>query len=345
MYILKKATSSILRHLPASLFSRVEPLVADEARCRSSRREALSLLQDPNSSHPINVDVRVAILPPWPGEFGFEIRYALPRLEVLAPAGVKVLTRRASIYPKGCGIFDADYFQQEDKLFGKYKVIRSGIAAVPTRGCPLEFENEWKDIFYSRGWDDYGLGRTISWEPFCIHNPKINLLAAHSYFSFARYNPLLSINEALLLQKPVPSHIGVQFRLRNERPDGRNTPLHDVMVFCNRLSDQLHVPLIVYGKDVPLNEIGRIRHADSFTRAHPDQLARDMCVLKHCKVFVAPDSGWADFLAWLGIPIILQMDKYNSAEAFVRQGRCVALMNDACSVRILLEKLAANQSR
>jgi hypothetical protein len=36
-------------------------------------------------------------------------------------------------------------------------------------------------------------------------------------------------------------------------------------------------------------------------------MARELGYLKSCRIMLSPNSGWADLMAWLGIPALLEM--------------------------------------
>jgi hypothetical protein len=324
--MIRKAVERIVEDLPDHVIVGLRNIAERVYSVKKSEAEARVLSQDHDSREPVDIELTHVVLPPWPGELGYEIRYGLPRLELLTGGGVQVLTKRVSIYPGESGIYNEEYFAEEERLFREFAVIRSACAAVPTKGHPEEFRTKWEGIYNKTGYKHYGIGESIAWHPFNVHNCHCGTLDSFCRFSFPRYNPLHKMFN--LRSREIPRHIGVQFRNREENPDGRNSDIFNVWNFCGGLSRMIGLPVVCYGKYICGGYPDGITSADSYTLESFDQLARDMEVLRECDIFVAPDSGWADFLSWISIPLILQSDKYGSIQNYLRLGRKAALLEE-----------------
>jgi hypothetical protein len=341
MRLLKHILQKILLIIPQYYISKLHSLLKEVLAYKKSKYEAVLLFNDSNLTEAVQFKANQLVIPSWPGEFGFEIRYALPRFEIVASDFVKVLSRRTSIYPKGCSIYDEKYFRKEKQLFDDFKVIRSACAAIPTNGSALEFKRKWKELFISCGYDNKFVGECVGLKSFNIDNSGFDFFSCYYLFKFPTYNPLENADESLV-KIPVPYHIGIQFRNRPERPDGRNSLISETIEVGSKISNYFNLPIIFYGKDVSGSIHDDATNADFYVKDHYDQLAREMAVLTKCRIFIAPDSGWADFIAWLGIPMIMQADKYNSIQSYTRQGRQAILMKTVReNFELSIDKLSA----
>lgn len=282
------------------------------------------------------------ILPPFGGELGHEVRSFLGRVEPWLRCGWKILAKRPDLYPPGTAISDPAYFAQESALLEKYGAVRLGLSyhipaaaiqAQPAASAivtialsqlpqPIrltvpeirdlvqeaQFESELRSLFAPyllRGdrpltaWDTTLLSVTnfLSYE----HLADFTNIVAPSYRPSAFEQPIATCD----------LHVGVQLRSRAEWSPDRNSNPERVLTWAKQAAAHLQLPILIYGhpQGAYLPD-GFIHTAD---RGIEHLLRRELGFLRQCQLMFAPDSGWADLMAWLQIPTLIEQEVVSHA--------------------------------
>lgn len=282
------------------------------------------------------------ILPPFGGELGHEVRSFLGRVEPWLRCGWKILAKRPDLYPPGAAFFDPAYFEQESALLQKYGAVRLGLSYhIPANAVqaqpaaagiltialsqlpqPLrltlqdirdlmqeaQFESELRSLFAPyllqrdrplTDWDTVLLSVTnfLSYE----HLADFTNIVVPSYRPPAFEQPIATCDP----------HIGVQLRSRSEWSPDRNSNPERVLSWAKQAAAHLQLPILIYGhpQGAYLPE-GFIHTAD---RGVEQLLQRELGFLRQCQVMFAPDSGWADLMAWLQIPTLIEQEVVSHA--------------------------------
>ena len=272
------------------------------------------------------------VLPPYLGEMGFEIRYHLARVEPWLRHGWKIVTRRPAFYPEGTTIDAPEFFAEADKVLAGFGVVGShGAMHVP----PMEAG----DIGIEH-WFDHKTGRiTVSLSEIRkvtaqsmaeIAMRKLFLEWFHSdtrkLIDFDRdqlsflgsaignyeYRCAVAVPPSFLPpgfvhpSEPVAPHVGVQLRnVINVVHQIRNSDAAWMLGKAKEIAAHLGLDLLVYGH--PDGCIIPEGYRTSWDAARPDgHMARELGYLKSCRLMLAPNSGWADLMAWLKIPTLLE---------------------------------------
>jgi hypothetical protein len=286
------------------------------------------------------------LLPPFGGELGHEVRSFLGRVEPWLRSGWQILAKRPDLYPPGTAIFDPAYFAQESALLQKYGAVRLGFSYhVPVQayqGHPAEsatltialqrlrepirltvqelrdllleaqFESELRSLFAPyllkldrplTDWDTTLLSVTnfLSYE----HLADFTDIVVPSYRPAAFENPIATCDP----------HIGVQLRSRSEWSPDRNSDPERVLAWAKQAATHLQLPILIYGH--PQGSYlpdGFIHTAD---RGVENLLRRELGFLRQCQIMFAPDSGWADLMAWLRIPTLIEQEVVSHAFAWL----------------------------
>ena len=106
--------------------------------------------------------------------------------------------------------------------------------------------------------------------------------------------------------EPIAPHVGVQMRnVVNIVEQDRNSDPEWMLGKAQEIAAHLGLDLLVYGH--PGGCIIPAGHRTSWDAARPDgHMARELGYLKSCRIMLAPNSGWADLMAWLQIPALLE---------------------------------------
>lgn len=277
---------------------------------------------------------RRKLLPPCLGEMGMEIRCHIATTEPWLNNGWKVMTRYPAFYPEGGAFCDPEFFAAVDALRQKYEIVSShgGMHIVPfdlgNMGFETRFEGrmgkiglslddtsriakqalaeiEMRKLFLE--WFHYE-GRMISeydrmvlsFSPTSVGNAVYRLGATlrPSFLPPAFENP----------PEPRAAHVGVQIRnVHNGVEQPRNSDGEWMLRTADAVGAHLGLPVLVYGHlDGCLIPEGR---ESSWQPGYGgDHMARELGYLKSCKLMLSPDSGWADLMAWLEIPTLLEKD-------------------------------------
>jgi hypothetical protein len=272
------------------------------------------------------------LLPPYFGEMGFEIRYHLAQVEPWLRHGWKIVTRRPAFYPEGSAIAAPDFFAAADQILANYGVVSShGALHIP----PLESG----DIGIEHRFD--GKTGTIT-----VHLSEIRKVTTQSLAEIAirklflewfhadsrklldfdrfqlsflgsaignwEYRIGVAVPPSYLPPsfvtppEAIAPHVGVQMRnVINIMRQDRNSDPEWMLGKAQEIAAHLGLDLLVYGH--PGGCIIPAGHRTSWDAARPDgHMARELGYLKSCRIMLAPNSGWADLMAWLQIPALLE---------------------------------------
>ncbi len=273
------------------------------------------------------------VLPPYLGEMGFEIRYHLAQVEPWLRNGWKIVAHRPEFYPPATTVDAPEFLAACGQAMAEYRAIGSmgGIYIFPmvfgevqvtatfaagtgevvlklddvskvTRQAEVEIALrqlflEWFD-YPGRRITNYDRGE-LSFNRTSFGNVDYNLAEAlrPSYKPHAFENPI----------EPMEAHVGFQMRaVKNGVLQHRNSDPAWMCATARAIGEHLGLPVIAYG-----HPGGCVIPDDFATTWKPGRedghLARELGYLKSCRIMLAPDSGWADLMAWLEIPIMLEM--------------------------------------
>ncbi len=274
------------------------------------------------------------VLPPYLGEMGYEVRLHLARIEPWLSNGWKILARRPDFYPSGTAIHSADFFAACDKIMADHGVVGSfgGIYIVPLEFGELtvtpQFEGEkgviqvglsditkmfrqalveieLRKLFLD--WLDHD-GRPVteydrdalSFQPTSKGNIDYRLAESlrPSYLPHAFEHPV----------EPAPSHVGFQMRaVNNGVVQYRNSDPAWMCATAQAIGAHLGLPVMAYGHQDGCVIPSEFQATWDPARGAEGHLARELGYLKSCRLMLSPDSGWADLMAWLGVPVLLEM--------------------------------------
>jgi hypothetical protein len=284
----------------------------------------------------------VKLLPSYNGEMGYEIIYFLARIEPYLRNGWRILARRPALYPEGTAFYDPSYFAKLDQLVSKYGLHPASIGlrspeqrldhnfhAQLTR-CDLDqialqmryekpdiliresgFELELRDLFYSqcdiarRGVLDVDL-KLLSCQ--CARMGDFAIESAPLLVPSYQPQPFLTPSLA------VQPHIGVQLRAlaktgKHPSPGpNRDSNPAIILPLAERAAAKLGLPILIYGR--PEGNL----IPDGYERSYEpgiDLLGKELQWLSACALMFAPDSGWADLMAWLRVPTLLEGSAYS----------------------------------
>jgi hypothetical protein len=259
------------------------------------------------------------ILPPFPGELGIEIRYFLARVEPWLQAGWRILSRRPELYPEGSAICDETLTEAETALFARYGAVRLATGpkiirpadrwpkyarAVLDRAKAQRLQREWRLLLRpylasgaDRPWTRWDRDLTTVSTPRAVHKiwkPGDALPPGYLPPAFATNS----------VQWAHPDHVGVQLRRLSWHDDGRNSDVSTVLVEAEAVAGHLALPLLVYGD--PDGCVMPAGHCTTASLAPERLLPRELGYLRSCRVMMAPNSGWADLMCWLRVPVLIE---------------------------------------
>jgi hypothetical protein len=274
------------------------------------------------------------VLAPYLGEMGIEVRFHLARVEPWLRNGWKILARRPDFYPPGAALAAPEFFAAAEAIMRDLKVgaAGGGIYVMPNdvahyniapevEGASLKVLIEltsmekanrealaeirlrqlfldWldydgrpltdydRDVFAiarsSQAETDYRLAEALrpSWLPPAFENPP----------------------EAML------PHVGFQVRAVKDMHQKRNSDGVWMAETAQAIGAHLKLPVVAYGHpdgcEIPTG-------VTTTWRGKGDgHLARELGYLKSCRLMLSPDSGWTDLMAWLGVPVLLELLRY-----------------------------------
>ena len=272
------------------------------------------------------------VLPPYFGEMGFEIRYHLAQIEPWLRHGWKTVTRKPAFYPEGTAIAAPEFFAAADKILKAYGVIGShgGLHIPPLEagkiGIDRKFDGsvgsitvklsdirkvttqslveiELRKLFLE--WFHASDRQIVDYDRFQLsfmsssvgnHEYRCGVAVPPSYLPPSFVTPI----------EPMAPHVGVQLRnVVNGITQVRNSDQEWMLNTASEIATHLGVDLLVYGHtDGCIIPQG---YRTTWDATRPEKhLERELGYLKSCRLMLAPNSGWADLMAWLQIPTLLE---------------------------------------
>ena len=274
------------------------------------------------------------VLPPYLGEMGFEVRTHLARTEPWLRNGWKVLARRPEFYPPGTTVECPPFFEACDRVLEENGVVPSqaGMYLAPAEfgevnlapafnGEKGQIQLNLSDVTKVGGqafieitlrrlfleWLDYE-GRPLTDYDRTVFAFRTTTIGEHEYRLSESLKPSYLPDAFENPTQTRPPHIGFQMRaVKNGVVQQRNSDPEWMCATAKAIGDYLNLPVVAYGHlggcVIPAGFEATWRE-DQGGAGH---LARELGYLRSCKLMLAPDSGWADVMAWLGIPVLLEM--------------------------------------
>lgn len=273
------------------------------------------------------------VLPPYLGEMGYEVKYHLGRVEPWLRNGWKIMARRPEFYPEGTAIHHPEFFAELDKILDEHLIFGAGagIYAPPPDLAPLDIiptlANGNVEVLLRLG-DMAKITREavaeirlrklfLEWldhqgRPLNEYDRKIfaftETCIAESYLRRSEgLKPTYLPPAFEAPPEPMAPHVGVQIRAVKHLSRERNSNPDWMSETARAIGDHLGLPVLVYGRPdgcvIPDGFETTWREADG-GQGH---LARELGYLRSCRLMLAPDSGWTDLMAWLGVPVLLEM--------------------------------------
>lgn len=273
------------------------------------------------------------LLPPYFGELGFEIRYHLAQVEPWLRHGWKAVTRRPALYPEGAAIAAPDFFAAADRILANYRVIAShgAMHVVPVEAGEIAIKRNLSATAGSLTVQLSDLRKVTTQSLAEIEIRKLFLewfhsddrkLLSHDRFQLSfmgsavgnmEYHCGVALPPSFLpptyVSPPesVPAHVGVQLRkVVNAVRQERNSDPEWMLKAAGEIAAHLGLELLVYGHPEGCTIPDGYRTTWDAERAD-GHLARELGYLKSCRIMLSPNSGWADLMAWLQIPTLLEM--------------------------------------
>lgn len=279
------------------------------------------------------------VLPPYLGEMGYEVKYHLARVEPWLRNGWKIIARRPEYYPPGTAILAPEFMAACDTILAEHVIFGAGagILATPPELPDLEVaprlydgklevvmnmvdlnkitreavaEIRLRQLFIE--WLDYD-GRPLTdydrnifaFSETCLAETELRRSEGlrPTYRPFAFENP----------PEPIEPHVGFQIRAVKQLARLRNSDPDWMCATADAIGAHLGLPVIAYGHpDGCVIPEGRRTtwKPELGTEGH---LARELGYLSSCRLMLGPDSGWSDLMAWLGIPVLLEMLRFPAA--------------------------------
>ena len=299
---------------------------------KSALLDQIDLQPTPSPPEP-KIGVR-RVLPPYLGEMGYEVRMHLARTEPWLCNGWKILARRPEFYPPGTAITSPEFFKACDGIMAIHKAVGSfgsiyiGPFEHGALGVKNQFEGSTGEIAISLSnidkvfhqalaeielrqlfmeWLDYD-GR-----PLTDYDRDI-LSFQNGSRGITEYRLAESLRPSYLPAafetpiEPMAPHVGFQVRkISNGYIQQRNSDPDWMCVTAKALGEHLGLPVVAYGHQDGCAIPEGFRTSWDEARGAEGHLARELGYLKSCRVMLAPDSGWTDLMAWLGVPVLLEM--------------------------------------
>lgn len=304
------------------------------------------------------------LLPPFLGEMGLEVQFFIPLAETWIRSGWRAMSRRPELYPRGGALYDAQLFSELDEFIAQNKLRPMMCQLISGRPVPLRLGGGISDVGFemalSSKLEEFDAAR----EHFSIEKKLKQIVGSYILnenrpmtmwddflTSLWGCNSLISRQALACCLKPsfLPPdfvegesifgpHVGVQ--LRNYGDPQRNSNIPFVMTKARSAAQLLGLPILVYG---PISGTVRVPGcSDTLGLAHEEEtlLSRELGELSQCKVMFAPDSGWADLMAWLGVPMVMEGIGNGTHERLaVHSPRLLALSHCTDFPKELLEML------
>lgn len=259
------------------------------------------------------------VLPAYPGELGIEIRYFLGRVEPWLRAGWRILSRRPELYPAGAALYDAALFAAEDALFRRYGADRLAVGPhvrKPERGMlnrprqivarekARRLRAEWREVLAGRIYTTPGRPWTRWDEELVQVSTEFDKESPWKYGDVMppSYLPPAFASESG--EHVYGDHVGVQMRSVSFSLDPRNSDVEKVLEDACAVAEHLSLPVLVYGH--PGGCILPEGMASTAALGDEALLTRELGYLRSCRVMLAPNSGWADLMCWLRVPVLIE---------------------------------------
>lgn len=310
------------------------------------------------------------VLPPYLGEMGYEIKFHLARVEPWLRNGWKILARRPEFYPPDHAIEAPDFFRACDGIFAQHLIASAGagIYAPYTQESGLRIEPRLDGTKM-----DLNIGVThvekIQREAFAEIQLRQLFLDWLDYdgrpltdydrniFAFSETGEAESeIRRAEALRpsylpsafenppEPIAAHVGVQIRaFKGLVAHNRNSEPEWMIDTAKAIAAHLDLPLMAYGHPQGCVIPTTVRSTWREEEGNRGHLARELGYLRSCKLMLAPDSGWTDLMAWLGVPVLLEKLPFPTAYESLRdsfQPR-IALVDRTLPIANQVEELLA----
>ncbi len=325
----------------------------------------------PSPSEP-RIGVR-RVLPPYLGEMGYEVKYHLARVEPWLRNGWKIIARRPEFYPPGTVVDAPEFLAAIDTILGEQVVFGAGagIFAPPSElvdltisphltGDSIEVEIRLADLHKITreavteirlrqlflDWLDYE-GRPLteydrnlfSFSETCVAESDIRLSESlrPTYRPTAFETPV----------EPMVPHVGFQIRKVKQLGLKRNSDADWMCATATAMGEHLGLPVIAYGHPdgchIPEGFQATWREAEG-GQGH---LARELGYLRSCRLMLGPDSGWTDLMAWLGVPVLLELIRFPMAFEGLRDSfePRIALTDRALPLGPQIDALLASDHR
>lgn len=263
-------------------------------------------------------------------KWGGEIRHHLAKVEPWLHNGWQIISRFPEFYPEGKAIYNRDLFREIDEICAKYHIIGAyGALYIPPRheeNYGLKFEpkenslniscdnvvpvvtkalaeTELRQLFMK--WF-YAPERHIMDYDHYVLSFSSSALGNSTYYDGYALLPGYLPPKFLNPPDPIAPHVGVQIR-KMAKTAQRNSDPQWMLQTASQIAEHLGLELMVYGHEngCYLPESGYRLSWD--THRPEGHMARELGYLKSCRVMLAPDSGWADLMVWLGVPTFLEM--------------------------------------
>ena len=271
------------------------------------------------------------LLPPYFGEMGFEIRYHMAQVEPWLRHGWKIVTRRPAFYPEGSAIAAPEFFAAADQVLASlWRGRQSWRAACPAAGGGRyrhrtslrrqDRQHHGASVGDTKGHHP-GLAeiaiRKLFLEWFHSDSAGCRISTASNCPSWVRPSAIWNIARrrgaaqlpAAQLRHPAradrPACGRADAQCGQHRQQDRNSDPEWMLGKAKEIAAHLGLDLLVYGH--PGGCIIPAGHRTTWDAARPDgHMARELGYLKSCRIMLAPNSGWADLMAWLQIPALLE---------------------------------------
>ncbi len=293
------------------------------------RREPSAEMVEPAPPrHPLADEY--AILPPYLGEFGFEVRYFLGAIEPWLRNGWMIPARRPELYPAGSAFADADFFSHIDRLKQRFRCTEvlfnisfATTSPQPWRAMTAARRGETSAVtidapdeaFYRRLADaERSVRRCVKSRYFHPHRLQTAwdcpLTAVHVPWAPSMAFP---VNSVVPTYKPagfsvdLPSvvpHVGVQFRNMAMKAE-RNSDAGRLLPLVRAAAAHLHLPIVCYGHPEGTRAIPGIP-STSEQSGSMSLLEFELGSLAKCRLLFAPESGIANLAGWLQVPTLLE---------------------------------------
>lgn len=302
----------------------VHRLLAEFYRNEISSQDAEAALP----RHPLADEY--AILPPYLGEFGFEVRYFLGAIEPWLRNGWMIPARRPELYPPRSAFSDADFFGHIDRLKQRFSCTEvlfnlslATASSKPWRAMTATVVGETSAVtidspdeaFYRRiAVIERTIRRYVKTRYFHPHR----LQTAWDYPLTAVHVPwapslAFPVNSVVPTYKPagfsvdlssVVPHVGVQLRNIAMKVE-RNSDAGRLLPLVRVAAAHLRLPIICYGHPEGTLAIAGI--PSTFEQAGSMPLLEfELGSLAKCRLLFAPESGIANLAGWLQVPTLLE---------------------------------------